>query len=265
MSARSQVLLAAALAVLAAATLILTLASWREAGRAGAETPVVQGPFSFTNAKDRAADGLEVVFDGAQSTLITTPAQVTNPPGCPNAAILVIGGEIVRLSWPTKCVNIGETVTFTAQAKFPVTVDSFAWTNGGARILTATVTNTRTWTPTRTASPTRTRTPTRTPTGPTATVTPTHTPTATATITSTPTRTATPTPIPVPSGDGDANGDGRTNSIDATLVLQFSGALIHALACVPCADADRNGVITSVDAALILQHDAGLIELPSPV
>lgn len=268
MSARSHVLLAAACALVAAAALVTAFGRWRAPDRVGAQALFSDGPFLFTNDTVQAASDIEVVFAGSQGSI--SSVTVVHPPGCSSHGIVILGGAEVRVIYSTKCINIGETVSITVMTKHTVTVDRVTWTNDGTPIITAPVTNTRTRTPTPTATPTLTGTPTPTPTGPTATATVTPTPTGTppsATISATPAQTAThtPTSVSVPSGNGDANGDGRTNSIDAAFVLQFNAALIHSLACVPCADADRNGVITSVDAALILQHDAGLIELPSPV
>jgi hypothetical protein len=54
------------------------------------------------------------------------------------------------------------------------------------------------------------------------------------------------------------------DSLDAALVLQFSGGLITSLACQPGADVNHDGSIDALDAALILQFSAGLIaQLPA--
>jgi hypothetical protein len=58
-------------------------------------------------------------------------------------------------------------------------------------------------------------------------------------------------------GDSDCNG--ATNSIDATLVLQYSAGLMAMLPCGDSADVNNDGVVDSRDAALILQHTAGLV------
>ena len=64
---------------------------------------------------------------------------------------------------------------------------------------------------------------------------------------------------------GDTNCDGSIDSIDASLVLQYTSGLIGALPCMGGADVDGNGGVDSVDAALILQFHAGLIaRLPPP-
>lgn len=75
----------------------------------------------------------------------------------------------------------------------------------------------------------------------------------------TPTRTPAPTrtPTPRPVASGDVNKDGRTNSIDATIVLQRSAGLIGSINA--SADVNLDGRVTSVDATLILQFGAGLI------
>jgi hypothetical protein len=94
----------------------------------------------------------------------------------------------------------------------------------------------------------------------------TPTPMATATTggptpTVTPTRPVVPTvtATPQPPNDGDVNKDGTTNSIDASLLLQFEAGIITAVDHPENADVNRNGQINSVDATLILQLDAGLI------
>jgi len=64
---------------------------------------------------------------------------------------------------------------------------------------------------------------------------------------------------------GDLNMDGRSNSIDALLVLQHDAGIrplppedvyLHAAGDVSC-----DGLVNSIDASMILQADAGLIEL----
>jgi hypothetical protein len=70
----------------------------------------------------------------------------------------------------------------------------------------------------------------------------------------------TPARTPPASLPGDANCDGHVNSIDATLILQFSAGLIKPIRCLATAsDVNGDGRADSVDAALILQYDAGLI------
>jgi len=58
---------------------------------------------------------------------------------------------------------------------------------------------------------------------------------------------------------GDANCDGRTNSIDAAIVLQREARLIDSVPCPRNADANRDNGISSLDAVIILQINAGLI------
>ena len=68
-----------------------------------------------------------------------------------------------------------------------------------------------------------------------------------------------------PKGTGDVNCDGTVNSIDASLVLQFSAALLGTLPCAGGADVNDDARINSIDAALILQFVAGLVPgLPPP-
>lgn len=60
-----------------------------------------------------------------------------------------------------------------------------------------------------------------------------------------------------PVGDGDCNG--RSDSVDAALVLQLEAGLIASLPCERYADVNRDERVNSVDASLILQYEAGLI------
>ncbi len=104
-------------------------------------------------------------------------------------------------------------------------------------------------------------TPTPTPTAMATTPTPTNTPQA-ATDTPTPTYTPTPTstPTPTPQGvRGDVNCDGRTDPVDAALLLQFGAGLVGSLACQQNADVNHDGAVNAIDAALVLQYSAGLI------
>ena len=68
----------------------------------------------------------------------------------------------------------------------------------------------------------------------------------------------TATALPAPAL-GDVDCDGRTNAIDATLILQLDASLIASLSCEQNADVNDDGRVDSVDATLILQLDAGLI------
>lgn len=84
------------------------------------------------------------------------------------------------------------------------------------------------------------------------------TPTSTPPPTIAPTATRTPTPT---KAAGDINDDGRTNAIDAALVLQHSAGLLDSLPNAASADVNNDDRINALDAALILQHAAGLIVL----
>jgi hypothetical protein len=69
-----------------------------------------------------------------------------------------------------------------------------------------------------------------------------------------------PTATPTPQGLlGDGNCNGTVNSIDASLVLQYTAGLIQTLACLQLADVNHSGSVNSIDASLILQYTAGLI------
>jgi hypothetical protein len=61
-------------------------------------------------------------------------------------------------------------------------------------------------------------------------------------------------------GPGDANCDGHVNSIDGSLILQYSAGLIHSISCMDKADANGDGHVNSLDAAVVLQLDAGIID-----
>ncbi len=84
----------------------------------------------------------------------------------------------------------------------------------------------------------------------------------TATPTNTPPPSSTTTPTPTQDSglaSGDVNCDGRTNSIDAALVLQLSAAMITELPCLDQGDILDDGVVNALDAAVILQIAAGLL------
>ena len=95
-------------------------------------------------------------------------------------------------------------------------------------------------------------------------ITPAPTSTPRPTATSTPTFTPSPTPTPLPQ-IGDANCNMTTDSIDATLILQFGAGLTASLPCQATADANQDGSVNAIDAMLILQFSAGLLpSLPPP-
>ncbi|MDP3768597.1 MAG: dockerin type I repeat-containing protein, partial [Dehalococcoidia bacterium] len=104
-------------------------------------------------------------------------------------------------------------------------------------------------------APKLTGTPTSTPpSGPTPS--PTTEPPATPTA---------PQPTATPAVQtGDASCDGNVNSIDASLLLQVTAALVAALPCPEGADVNEDGVANALDAALILPYDAGLIDALPP-
>lgn len=102
---------------------------------------------------------------------------------------------------------------------------------------------------------------------PTPTTRPTFTPSFTPTATATPTPTLSPTPTATPTPAftlGDVSCNQTANSIDATLVLQFSAGLIQSLPCPEGGDANLDGTINALDATLILQFDSGLIDTLPP-
>jgi hypothetical protein len=95
-------------------------------------------------------------------------------------------------------------------------------------------------------------------------VTPRPSPTRAPTNTRTPTNTPTSTPRPAVVV-GDVNCNRAANSVDASLILQFTAGLISALLCPEGGDANLDGGIDVLDATLILQLESGLIgALPPP-
>lgn len=113
---------------------------------------------------------------------------------------------------------------------------------------------------------TRTPTPSPVPTTPQPTATPTSPPVATSTpapmATATSTLPATATPPQWPPGD--VTQDGRTNSLDAAIVLQISAGMLSEsdldAGKRQRADVNIDGAITAVDAQLMLQYSAGFID-----
>ncbi len=59
--------------------------------------------------------------------------------------------------------------------------------------------------------------------------------------------------------DGDVDCNGRTDTIDAQLVLQRSAGISGSLPCQSDADVNEDGATSPIDAVLILQYAAGLI------
>jgi hypothetical protein len=63
----------------------------------------------------------------------------------------------------------------------------------------------------------------------------------------------------------DVNCDGRTNAVDALLILQLVAGVIDSVACVQNGDVNGDGTINPLDAVLILQLEAGIIDsVPRP-
>ena len=61
---------------------------------------------------------------------------------------------------------------------------------------------------------------------------------------------------------GDVSCSGRTDSIDAALLLQFDAGLLGYLRCHETADMNLDGSMNAFDAALVLQITAGLLDCP---
>ena len=87
----------------------------------------------------------------------------------------------------------------------------------------------------------------------------------------TPTPTATPTPTPTPTRPhGDVNKDGLVDSIDATLLLQWTAGLLlphpgpGPQFLLASADVNEDSRVDAIDAVLILQFHAGLIDSLPP-
>lgn len=62
---------------------------------------------------------------------------------------------------------------------------------------------------------------------------------------------------------GDVDRDGRTNSVDATLILQLEAALIDTISSPRGADLNADSSIDSVDAHLVLALEAGIKSAPT--
>ncbi len=57
---------------------------------------------------------------------------------------------------------------------------------------------------------------------------------------------------------GDVNCDGRTNSVDAALILQYDAGLTTSFRCPDGADVNADGSVDGLDAAVVLRLEAGL-------
>jgi hypothetical protein len=60
---------------------------------------------------------------------------------------------------------------------------------------------------------------------------------------------------------GDFNCNNAVDSIDATLILQLTAALIQPFSCTGAGDANNDGYTNAIDVTLVLQYVAGLIPL----
>lgn len=60
--------------------------------------------------------------------------------------------------------------------------------------------------------------------------------------------------------DGDVDCNGRTDSVDAALVLQYDAGLIDSFRCPQAADVNGDGSANGLDAVLILELEAGLLD-----
>jgi hypothetical protein len=203
----------------------------------------------------------------------------SDPPNTMSGSALLRAGEVVHTSgrWgdylgaavdpsdPSCVWVVGEYAKETSGADWGTYIAAVSYEDacGGGPVPTLTPSSTPTYapvTPLATPSPAATDGPTATATS-TDTYTPTYTPTFTPTRTRTPTRTPTPTPAGV---RGDASCDGRTNAVDAALILQLDAGLIAALPCPQNGDVSGDDRTNAVDAALVLQYDAGILdELPA--
>jgi len=210
---------------------------------------------------------LEVRFDFETGTAVAHGGTAGLVPPLPTSTFK---GDVVVISMTCTAGNSSNTITLVPSGPTeplgsgigdPITPTSDSITiNCGTGGAAPTPTNTP---PGATATPTNTvpdgqvtATPTNTVPGG-ATATPTNTQPVqppTATRTNTPDG-ATATP---PQELGDVNCNGQTNSIDASLVLQFDADLITTLACMDVADVNGDGLINAIDALYILWIDAGI-------
>ena len=63
---------------------------------------------------------------------------------------------------------------------------------------------------------------------------------------------------------GDVNCDRNVDSVDATLVLQYSAGLLGILECPETADVNSDSAVDSIDATLILQFSEALLDILGP-
>lgn len=70
---------------------------------------------------------------------------------------------------------------------------------------------------------------------------------------------------PNPARPGDVNCDGRTNSVDAMLIMRSFARLPVTVPCAYAGDVNGNGGLGPLDAILILQYEAGLVDSLPPV
>jgi hypothetical protein len=61
-------------------------------------------------------------------------------------------------------------------------------------------------------------------------------------------------------GLGDVNCSEEIDSIDSSLILQYSAGLVQTLECMDDADVNGDTNVNSIDSSLILQYSAGLID-----
>lgn len=233
---------------------------------------------SWTGTDDNSTRSTFVTMNGDQSV------KATFSTNCYSLTTIVSGGGgYISVSpgnsfgCPEATYTPGTPVTVIASAYSGYTWESWTGTDdnstratfvtvNGDQSVKATFTNggsapppppapTNTPVPTSTSPPAATSTPTPPNTQPPdETATPTNTPL--------PDSTATPTPTSPPSSgpaSGDVNCDGRTSSIDAALVLQYSAGLVDTLPCLDQGDILDDDVVNALDAAVILQLAAHLL------
>lgn len=70
---------------------------------------------------------------------------------------------------------------------------------------------------------------------------------------------------PDPARPGDVTCDGRTNSVDAMIILRHFARLLAAVPCYYAGDVNGNGSLGPLDAVMVLQYEAGLLDALPPV